>query len=408
MNAAPKAERHTSIDTLRGFAVLGILIMNIQGFAMVMQAYSNPLAHMDFSGANQDVWFFSHVFFAMKAMTIFSTLFGAGIILMLGDEKQARIGVHYRRMIWLLVIGLIHAWIFWWGDILVPYAVMGMLVVFARRMSATGLMIFGLALIAIAGALMTLGMMFIPMMEEEQLQAMLLPTPEMVSETVALYQQGFLARLGENMATTAEAEVMQVTFFAPRLAGAMLVGMALFKMGFLTLRWSVTQYAISAILALGIGIPLTWWSSMHHIETGFALDQIWIGESANYFLSPIVAFGYASVVMLMCKFGLFRMLLHPFTAAGRMAFTNYLTQTLIMTYIFVGSPGLGLIGTVERVDQLKIVIAVWIAQLIISPLWLSVFRFGPLEWVWRSLTYWKFQPMRKTAPVSAEPSPPGG
>lgn len=404
MNAAPKIERHTSIDTLRGFAVLGILMMNIQGFAMVSQAYMMPNVHMDLTGANLDVWFYSHVFFAMKAMTIFSTLFGAGIVLMLGDEQQARIGVHYRRMLWLLAIGLIHAWIFWWGDILVPYAIAGMLVVFARRMSVPGLMIFGIILITVTGALMAAMFAFLPMIPEADLQAGFLPTPEMVAETVEIYRQGFLARLGTNMELTAGAEIAQVTFFLPRLAGAMMVGMALFKMGFLTLRWSSMQYALAAVIALGIGLPVTWYGTVHHVETGFAIDQIWLGETINYFASPVVAFGYGAVIMFLCKIGLFRMLLYPFTAAGRMAFTNYLTQTLAMTIIFVGPN----FGTVERVDQLKIVLLVWAAQLIISPIWLSLFRFGPLEWLWRSLTYWKIQPMRKPASAAAEPAPPGG
>ena len=85
-----------------------------------------------------------------------------------------------------------------------------------------------------------------------------------------------------------------------------------------------------------------------------------------------------------------------------MAFTNYLTQSLIMTFIFVGTPGLGLFGTVERVDQLKLVLIVWAVQLIWSPIWLHFFRFGPLEWVWRSLTYGKAQPMLKgKAPEAA-------
>lgn len=94
---------------------------------------------------------------------------------------------------------------------------------------------------------------------------------------------------------------------------------------------------------------------------------------------------------------MFSLIVNLFAAAGRMAFTNYLTQTLIMTFIFVGAPGLGLFGTVERVDQAKLVLAVWALQLIWSPLWLSVFRFGPFEWLWRTLTYGQFQPLRKAA-----------
>mgnify|MGYP003627265954 CR=1 FL=1 len=400
----PKLNRFESIDTLRGLAVLGILMMNVQGFAMVSQAYTWPPAHMDFSGANQSVWFFSHVFFAMKFMTIFSALFGAGIVLMLGEDKTSNLGVHYRRMAWLLVIGLIHAWIFWWGDILVPYAVMGMLVVLARRMSITGLMIFGSILVLLSGLIMAGLFSLLPMIPPEELQLAFTPTPEMVSDMVAIYQQGFMARLPENAALTLQAEPMQVTLFAPRLAGVMLIGMALYKWGFLTLKWSMTSYLIAAVVALGIGIPVSWWAANHHLETGFAIDSLWMGETINYFISLAVAFGYGAVIMMLCKVGIFALLLKPLTAVGRMAFTNYLTHTLVMTFIFVGAPGLGLFGTIERVGQMQIVFAIWIAQLIISPIWLSWFRFGPMEWVWRSLTYWKFQPMLKGR--DAPPPPP--
>ena len=126
------------------------------------------------------------------------------------------------------------------------------------------------------------------------------------------------------------------------------------------------------------------------------------GNAYAYVGSLILAFGYASTVMLVAKIGVFSLIVKLFAATGRMAFTNYLTQSLIMTFIFVGTPGLGLFGTVERVDQLKLVLIVWAVQLIWSPIWLHFFRFGPLEWVWRSLTYGKAQPMLKgKAPEAA-------
>lgn len=403
--AQPILDRHFSVDAIRGVAVLGIFMMNIQAFAMVFSAYQFPTVHMDFTGANQDVWFYSHVFFNMKFITIFSALFGAGIVLMLGEDKKANIGVHYRRMLWLLVIGLIHAWIFWAGDILVPYAVLGMIVVFARRMKPLGLTILGLVLVALTGGMMALAFAFIPMMPPEDLESMR-PGAESVAATVAIYQAGFIDRLGENASLTMMAETMQLTFFAGRLAGVMLVGMALFKSGFLTLGWSAGRYLVTAIIALGIGLPACWFGAAHLIETDFALDQFWLGETINYFASLLVALGYAAVVMLLCKLGpLLRFVLHPFAAVGRMAFTNYLTHTLVATFIFVGPPGLGYFGEIERVGQFQIVAAVWVFQLIFSTIWLSRFRFGPMEWVWRSLTYWKPQPMRKSVAGDPPPTP---
>ena len=119
------------------------------------------------------------------------------------------------------------------------------------------------------------------------------------------------------------------------------------------------------------------------------------GLAWSFFGSVVLSFGYASLVMLLSKIGAFKLLIAWFASVGRMAFTNYLSQTLIMTFIFVGAPGLGLFGTVERVDQLKLVLLVWAIQLIWSPLWLSRFKFGPLEWLWRSLTYGKLQPIVK-------------
>lgn len=402
--AQPKTDRFESIDTLRGLAVLGILMMNIQAFAMVFAAYSWPPAHMDMTGANQTVWLVSNIFFHMKFITIFSALFGAGIVLMLGEDKSASLGIHYRRMAWLLVIGLIHAWIFWAGDILVPYAVMGMLVVLARRMSPRGLTIMGGIFILITGLVMWLNFYFMPYMPAETLQEWMTPTPDMVAETEAVYREGFLARLPANAELTAFAEFGQLTFFAPRLAGVMFIGMALYKWGFLTLRWSLAAYLGTAVVMLGVGLPASWWGAHHHLDTGFAIETMWVGETVSYFASLIVAFGYAAAIMALCKMRVLNLLLKPLAAVGRMAFTNYLTHTLVMTFIFVGPPGLGLFGTVERVGQFQIVAAVWVAQLIISPLWLSWFRFGPMEWVWRSLTYWKFQPMLKRK--TSEPLPP--
>ena len=116
------------------------------------------------------------------------------------------------------------------------------------------------------------------------------------------------------------------------------------------------------------------------------------GQFPNYFGSLAVAMGYICVIMLICKRGWLQWLTNSFQAAGQMALTNYLMQSIILSLIFYGH-GLGMIGYVSRTQQVLIVIAIWIFQLVLSPWWMKRFRFGPFEWLWRSLTYLKFQPV---------------
>ncbi len=400
MNAhtAPVAakDRFESLDVLRGIAVLGILMVNIQAFAMVFTAYQNPPSHMDFTGANQTAWFFQHVFFEMKFITLFSALFGAGIILMVGDGPDSSTKVHYRRMLWLLAFGIVHAYALWFGDILFTYALAGMIVVLFRRMSTGKLVFWGLFWTALTGLMLT-GLMasfsFLPegMSSEDVGMAL---TPEALASQVAAYQAGWLDSRGYNALGAITGQVFAVVF-AGRIIGVMFLGMALFKSGFLLARWSVPKYLISAAIGLGLGLPLVWFGAEHALSSGFELGEMWVHTATNYAGSLLMAFGYAAIVMLICKAPWLSIIRAPFRAAGRMAFTNYLTQSIAMVFIFVGPPGLGLYGTMERVEQVQLVIGVWIVQLIVSVLWLQVFRYGPFEWLWRALTYGKLHPILK-------------
>ena len=137
-------ERIISLDVLRGFAVLGILIMNIQSFSMIMSAYVNPTAYGDLSGLNRLVWTLSHIVADHKFMTIFSILYGAGIVLLTrrAEERGENPGgLHYRRTIWLIIFGLIHAYVFWYGDILFKYGVCALFAFFFRNLQPRRLLI---------------------------------------------------------------------------------------------------------------------------------------------------------------------------------------------------------------------------------------------------------------------------
>lgn len=399
MSASPvaAADRHQSLDVLRGIAIMGILVMNIPFFFIPMQAMqylpSDPL----FTGASIDVWFYSHVFFDMKFITLFSALFGAGIILMVGEEPDASRKVHFSRMRWLLLIGLIHAYVIWYGDILVSYAIFGMIAVYFRKMSPGKLIFWGFFWIAIAGLLFfaALGSMALIPEEMSGTDIGVVMTPEAYQEAVAAYQAGGLERLGINAFGALMGQIMGAGLFGGRIIGVMFLGMALYKIGFLTAKWAIGRYALVAIIALPVGLAASWWGGQHMIAAEFGFRDFWVHTVVNYWSSLATALGYAAIVMIICKLPFLAIIRYPFACMGRMAFTNYLTQSMTLVFLSIGGIGLGWFGEIDRVQMMQIVLAIWVAQLVISTLWLQVFRFGPLEWLWRSLTYGKLQPMAK-------------
>jgi len=189
-------DRFESLDVLRGVAVMGILMVNVQVFLMYWGALETPLAHMDATGDNATVWRLTYAFFEMKFITIFSALFGAGIMLIVGDQADASTKLHYSRMTWLLVIGLLHGFVFWFGDILTIYALVGMLAVLFRRMSIAKLLIWGVAAIALTNLLMV-----VVEWSSAQNPALLKPQPfgiipdeETLTGWVNAYQSGYTNR----------------------------------------------------------------------------------------------------------------------------------------------------------------------------------------------------------------------
>ena len=398
-------DRYESLDVLRGVAVLGILMLNVQVFVMYFGAYSYPPAHMDYSGANAMAWVVQTVFFEMKFVTIFSALFGAGIMLMVGDRPDAPRKLHFSRMRWLLAIGLIHGFVFWFGDILAPYAVMGMIAVFFRKMGVVKLLLWGGLMVLISSALMLANlwaMSAIPgAMEPTPFGTV--PDTETLAMMTEAYQAGFLQSRIFNAIGNLVSLLGQLTVFGPRILGMMLIGMALYKSGFLLARWGAPIYAALAAACLLASLPVLWIFAAQTADDGFPAEEHWVYAGLNIFLSLVAALGYASLIMLICKAPWLKLLRLPFAAAGRMAFTNYLSQTLVMVGLATGVFGPALWGELERVQQVQLVLAVWAVQLIVSPIWLSVFRFGPAEWLWRSLSYGRLQPMLKPRASTAAP-----
>lgn len=397
-----ESERLTSLDTLRGFAVLGILVINIQSFAMPFAAYFNPTAYGNLDGANYWTWFFSHVLADQKFMTIFSLLFGAGLLL-LTSRVEARGGsparVHYSRMAWLLVFGLLHAYLLWYGDILVLYAFCGLLIYPCRTLRPRTLLILGLLVIAIGSGISLLGglsMRFWPPQELAKFLSDWQPPPEVIAREVAAYRGGWMAQMQVRVPASFEFQTFIIFVWGMwRAGGLMLVGMALYKLRFFSAERSRAFYVVLIALAVFAGLPVV----LYGVQRNFAVHwdmrySFFYGAQFNYWGSLLVSLGWIGVLLLACKASRLGWLTRPLAAVGRMAFSNYILQTLLCTTLFYGH-GLGLFGRVERVGQIAIVAAVWAVLLIFSTLWLRHFQFGPLEWLWRALTYRHLPPFRR-------------
>jgi uncharacterized protein len=397
------AQRIDALDTLRGFALLGILAMNIQMFAMPDAAYFFPTAFGDLSGLNGLVWYVTELLASSKFITIFSMLFGAGIVLM-NERATARgrgfAGLHYRRMGWLLVIGLIHAYLLWSGDILVSYALCGLFIFLFRNVRPGRLVVAGLIFLIIGASLSCLAGWSSRTWSEEviaEFENGCLPPPEDIAEEIEHMRGGFSDQMKVRLPGAVEMHVTVFPFYMLwRGAGSMLLGMALFKWGVLSGRARRKTYWIFIVLGMLVGIPLTGLG----IIRSFACDwdpipTFFILGNYNYVGSFFTALGWIGLLMLVFQAGALPGLRRRLAAVGRMALTNYLLHTVLCSFIFYGY-GFALFGSVSRVGQAGIMLAIWILQLWLSPIWLDRFRFGPLEWLWRSLSYMKRQPFRRT------------
>ncbi len=412
--AAPTrpSTRIAAIDVLRGFALLGILIMNIQIFAMPEAAYFNPTTYGDLTGANRWVWTLSHIFADQKFMTLFSLLFGAGIILFtsrLEERSQPSLKIHYRRTLWLLLFGLAHAYLLWVGDILVAYALCALVVVWFRKLSPRWLVLLGLVSVAVPSLLASLtgaSMTYWPPELYQEFAADFDPSPAVIQAEIEAYRGGWLAQMEARVPAAIEMQTMAFLFWASwRAGGLMLIGMALYKWGILSAQRSRRFYGVLALVGLAVGTAVISFGVQQNFAHGWSLafSRWGPGFQFNYWGSLFVSAGYIGLIMLWVQWGGLGRLQNALAAVGRMALSNYLLHTLIATTIFYGH-GFGLFGSVDRVGQILIVLAIWACQLVWSPVWLNHYRFGPAEWLWRSLTYWKPQPLRSKKETAVAPA----
>ena len=407
-NVAEVRGRIEAIDLLRGVAVLGILLLNIQSFSMIESAYFNPTAYGDFNGVNSWVWGLSRLFADQKFMTLFSVLFGAGIVLMSESAQAAgrRPGLaHYRRMAVLLVVGLLHAYLLWYGDILTFYALCGMLVYVARRWRPGVLFGLGLPFLMVPFLIFAAVQYFLPEFGPEMRQEFeqsWSPDAEAVEEEIGIYRGSYWGQMEHRARTVFELHFFVLfIWFGWRVSGLMMIGMALFKWRVLGAYRSPKFYRRLLVLGCLTGFLVEGAGMLYLARKDWELEAMIPGMQFNYWASLFTAAGYLGAVMLWHQSGAGQWLREKLSKVGRMAFTNYLAQTAICTTIFYGH-GLGLFGSVERWQQLLLVFAIWAVQIAWSAWWLQRFRYGPLEWLWRCATYLRLIPLRIAPEHGAE------
>ena len=400
--ATSPEKRILSLDLLRGFAVLGILIMNVQSMSMIGSAYINPTSFGDLTGINKWIWILSDLFANSKFMSIFSMLFGAGIILFTERalEKGRRAGqLHYRRNFWLLVFGMVHAYLIWYGDILVAYSLCAFLAFVFRKLKPRTLIISSI-LFFIVPIIFTVGSgLTIQTWPEEaynQNMESWMPVQETIDSEIAAMQGSWMDQMDQRISDTIFMQSFLFfwqTFW--RVMSMMLLGMAIFKWGIITAKKSKEFYMKMTVITLAIGFFFTGSGIVQNFRHSWSMEfSMFPGSMYNYVGSVATALSYIAMVMLLAKSAKFIKLKEIVSSVGKMAFTNYILMSVLGTFIFYGH-GFGLFGTVERSGQILIVLGIWIVLLVISPLWLKIYQYGPLEWIWRVLTYWRSQPMKK-------------
>ena len=403
--------------------------MNIPFFGRSYHLHFNIDILQEYTGPNYWSWFVVNTFFEGTMRGIFSMLFGAGAILFIeglqrkfpSDLRPA--DFYLRRVIWLLVFGLINSYVFnWAGDILYTYGIVGLFIFPFRNLKPWKLLVFGILFLGISTwqytskwdepaekrakgeAAMLLNSQHKVLTENQKAdlkawkeykhdgsrEMMLAKVEESNKEMEGGYWeiQGILANVNEYIQT----KDFYNEYFFDALS-FFLIGMALLRLGFLGGEWPISRYLLvgGVSYALGLGLNLWFIQKVQELHFDLSLYKETFQIHPYQFRRLFLALGHISLIQLLLKVPVGPLLLRPLEKVGRMAFTNYLAQTLICTFVFFGY-GLGQFGKWQRFELYQFVLGVWIFQILFSLVWMHFFRIGPFEWIWRSLTWWKLQP----------------
>jgi uncharacterized protein len=414
------AKRIDSLDVIRGIALLGILLMNINGMGLPF-AYSDPTIAGGADGLNLKVWIVNNMLFEGTMRGLFTLLFGAGVILLTGRLEKSGAGIttadiYYRRTLWLLFFGIINVYILLWhGDILYPYAIFGLMLFPFRNAGVKTLFV-------VAAILISIGVIWdiadyhsklrlqkevveiqaisdhdagLTKSQEDKIKAWdkftIKHTQEEVNELIDKMHQSYFSVLSDKVKGN---QFMQ-TWLPYRLwvwdiLSFMLIGMAFFKLRIFHGERSNRFYLIMISLGYTVGLLLNFYETRMLLENNFAALTILKADQTYQIGRLFTTMGHVGLFMLFIKSGILNFLQKSLAAVGKLALSNYLMHSIVTSIIFYGD-GFSLYGRLQRYELYYIVAALWIFQLIVSPIWLRYFQYGPAEWIWRSLTYQKRQ-----------------
>ena len=417
-------DRIQSLDIMRGIVLLGILIMNINGMGLA-RAYADPTISGGYTGWDLTTWITANMFFEGTMRALFSLLFGVGMYILLDrlEKKGAGIkaaNIYFRRLLWLLVFGLIHAYLLlWFGEILYNYALMGFLVFSFRYMNPK-------TLIAIAAFLIIAGTTWdyfdiksdLEFAEQAKIANQYKSEGKELTDDLkeaskkweAMQKKRTPASIEEYNENMRKGYFSVVAFLAPfntkfnehdsyrydlwDVLSMMLLGIALFKLNILSAEKSFKFYSVMALICYAIGLSINYHETKLILDNNFSYSAF-AKSFYTYQLGRVpTSLGHVALIMIFCKLPILRWLKTSLSAVGKMALTNYVMHSVFAMFIFTGV-GFGLFGTLQRHELMYIVFAIWIFQLIVSPIWLKYYQFGPLEWLWRNLSYLKRHPIKR-------------
>lgn len=405
-------ERIIMLDVLRGLALMGILVMNINAFALPEMAYFNPAIAGGNSAADMLSWTISFILFDGKMRGLFSLLFGASMMLIISRARKNGGGaarVHFPRMFWLGLFGLAHFYLIWRGDILFLYALAGSIAFAFSSLQPHRLITLAVVITTAGCIILTSSFWGLFWLQEMALAPgaaldTLVEYDNVIAalrgggdEEIELYRSGYQAilhhRLTDGLWTPLNIFALNIFETLP----LMLIGMALMKNGWIVGNDGPASYRISAICGIGIGVA--GYGALAVMARNSGYDPILMMNIGLAWTMPfrlLMTLGYLALAITVIRIFLARggmpaKFMHRIAGAGRTAFTNYIGISLIMTCIFYGY-GFGLFGQVDRSMLWLYVAGGCVTMLLWPKFWLSRFRYGPLEWLWRSLSRERFEP----------------
>ncbi|VWX61513.1 DUF418 domain-containing protein [Sphingorhabdus sp. 109] len=404
--------RFVEIDALRGFAVMGILAINIAAFAQPEMAFVNPLLSSHASNLDIAGWAANFILFDGKMRGLFSLLFGASSAMVIeravaGGQSAAE--VHFSRMFWLALFGLVHFFLLWMGDILFLYAGCGCILYLFRNWDAERLVKWGVIAYAVGAILLITDLAPLLLLAQEAAQAN--PPQDVLDRIAEIYTvmgtspaeiAAETARISGGFATLLQYKIfhqwsvpLENLMLGPiETIPLMMIGMGLYKNGFILGQENPATYRKIGVAMMAVGLPVfVALAAIAHHQNFNTLWMLNITQAWSALPRLLMIIGYAALLIHLVQRFRDSLFVQRVAATGRAAFSNYLGTSIVMTFIFYGW-GLGYFEQFGRFELQLFVVGAWLVMLLWSRPWLSRYRYGPLEWLWRSLARQRAQPMR--------------